>query len=172
MTSNPTQARGPGCPCGSGSRLDECCGRHLAGTPAPSAESLMRSRYSAYVLGNIDYLLQTTLPTQQAGLNREAIRAWSLQSTWLGLEVERTELLGGESRHAFVTFSARWHDASGEHIHRERSAFVRHEGRWYFIDPTIPLRAGRNDSCPCDSGLKFKKCCANALGRTSSGLEG
>lgn len=75
MTGNSTPERSPDCPCGSGARLDECCGQYLAGTPAPSAERLMRSRYSAYVLGDIDYLRQTTLPAQQAGLDAEAMRA-------------------------------------------------------------------------------------------------
>lgn len=123
----------------------------------------MRSRYSAYALGLVDYLLATTLPSQQAGLDRAAISAWSLQSTWLGLEVESAEVLGGQAEHAFVTFAARWRDNSGEHSHRERSAFVQHDGRWYFIDPTVALRAGRNDPCPCASGQKFKKCCAPYL---------
>ena len=120
----------------------------------------MRSRYSAYVLGLVDYLLDTTLPAQKNRLDRESISQWSAQSTWLGLEVESAELLGGKPEHAFVTFTARWHDAAGEHSHRERSAFVQHEGRWYFIDPTVQLKAGRNDACPCGSGQKFKKCCA------------
>jgi SEC-C motif domain protein len=123
----------------------------------------MRSRYSAYVLGQVDYLLATTLPAQQSGLDREAIRAWSLQSTWLGLEVEQSEVLGGQPEHAFVTFTARWHDDAGEHSHRERSAFVQHDVHWYFIDPTVGLDAGRNDPCPCGSGQKFKKCCAAYL---------
>ena len=152
------------CPCGSGSLLDDCCGRYHAGTPAPSAELLMRSRYSAYVLGLVDYLLATTLPAQQADLDRAAISAWSLGSTWLGLEVESAELLGGQPEHAFVTFTARWHDDGGEHSHRERSAFVQNVGRWHFIDPTVPLKAGRNDPCPCASGQKFKKCCAGYFG--------
>ncbi len=56
-----------------------------------------------------------------------------------------------------------WHDGQGEHTHRECSAFVQHAGRWYFIDPTVPLKAGRNDPCPCGSGEKFKKCCAAYL---------
>ena len=73
----------------------------------------MRSRYSAYVLGLVDYLVETTLPTQRSGLDIEAIRAWSLGSTWLGLEVEGHELLGGQPEHAFVTFTARWHDQGG-----------------------------------------------------------
>jgi SEC-C motif domain protein len=123
----------------------------------------MRSRYSAYALGQVDYLLATTLPAQQSGLDREAIRAWSLQSTWLGLEVEQSEVLGGKPEHAFVTFTARWHDDAGEHSHRERSAFVQHDGYWFFIDPTVGLSAGRNDPCPCGSEQKFKKCCAAYL---------
>ncbi len=148
------------CPCGSGIALDDCCGKWHQGQPAPSAERLMRSRYSAYTLGLIDYLVATTLPAQQAALDRDSMRAWSLGSTWLGLEVEGSELL---NTHAFVTFTARWHDGDGEHRHRERSAFVQQAGRWYFIDPTVPLKAGRNDPCPCGSGQKFKKCCAGYL---------
>ena len=95
-----------------------------------------------------------------AALDRDSMRAWSLGSTWLGLEVEGSELI---DTHAFVTFTARWHDGDGEHRHRERSAFVQQAGRWYFIDPTVPLKAGRNDPCPCGSGQKFKKCCARYL---------
>jgi SEC-C motif domain protein len=148
------------CPCGSGNLLDGCCGRYHAGLAAPCAEALMRSRYSAYVLGLVDYLLDTTLPVQKASLDRESISQWSAQSTWLGLEVESAVLLGGKPEHAFVTFIARWHDATGEHSHRERSAFVQNQGRWYFIDPTVQLKAGRNDACPCGSELKFKKCCS------------
>ncbi|MNT78198.1 hypothetical protein D3C72_2174100 [compost metagenome] len=73
-------------------------------------------------------------------------------------------MFGGQPEHAFVTFTARWHDNDGEHSHRERSAFVQNGGHWYFIDPTVGLKAGRNDACPCASGQKFKKCCASYLG--------
>jgi len=58
------------CPCGSGIALDDCCGKWHQGQPAPSAERLMRSRYSAYTLSLIDYLVATTLPAQQAALDR------------------------------------------------------------------------------------------------------
>ena len=153
-------ASDPACPCGSGNSLSACCGHYHDGTPAPSAETLMRSRYSAYVLGRVDYLKATTLPIQQAGLDLDAIQQWSAQSTWLGLEVESAEVHGGKPEHAFVTFTARWHDASGEHAHREKSGFVQNDGRWYFIDSTVPLKATRNDPCPCGGGLKFKKCCS------------
>ena len=69
-------------------------------------------------------------------------------------------VFGGQPDHAFVTFTARWHDNDGEHSHRERSAFVHNGGHWYFIDPSVPLTARRNDPCPCAGGQKFKKCCA------------
>lgn len=151
------------CPCGSGDLLNACCGRYHAGAPAPSAELLMRSRYSAYVLGLIDYLKATTLPVQQAALDLQSMHDWSTTSTWLGLDVEHSQLLGGQPEHALVTFTARWHDQMGEHAQHERSAFVQHDGHWYFIDPTIALKAGRNDPCPCGSAQKYKKCCAPYL---------
>lgn len=154
----------PNCPCGSGNQLSQCCGQYHDGAFAPSAELLMRSRYSAYVLGQVDYLVATTLPAQQNALDRTAMTAWSAQSTWLGLEVESSDVFGGQPEHAQVTFTARWHDQQGEHSHRERSAFVQIDARWYFIDPTVPLKAGRNDPCPCQGGQKFKKCCAAYLG--------
>jgi SEC-C motif-containing protein len=153
----------PACPCGSGDSLETCCARYHAGLLPPHAEQLMRSRYSAYALGRIDYLVETTLPAQQSGLDRAAISAWSLHSTWLGLEVQGSELIGGQPEHAWVSFTARWHDAQGEHAHSERSAFVQHDGRWYFLDPTVKLSATRNDPCPCGSTQKFKKCCARYL---------
>ncbi|MGP0170655.1 YchJ family protein [Pseudomonas sp. NCHU5208] len=153
----------PNCPCGSGNPLEQCCGRYHQGTPVPCAEQLMRSRYSAYVLGLVDYLVTTTLPAQQSRLDRDAMVAWSAQSTWLGLEVHGSEVFGGQPEHAQVSFTARWHDTKGEHSHRECSSFVQHAGHWYFLDPTVPLKSGRNDPCPCGSGQKFKKCCSAYL---------
>jgi SEC-C motif-containing protein len=155
--------RGANCPCGSGDTLGECCGRYHRGLSAPSAERLMRSRYSAYVLGLIDYLKATTLPVQQESLDLQSMSDWSAGSTWLGLEVEESQLIGGQPEHARVSFTARWHDLAGEHAQHERSAFVQRDGKWYFIDPTVPLKAGRNDPCPCGSSQKFKKCCAAYL---------
>ncbi|WXL24158.1 YchJ family protein [Ectopseudomonas mendocina] len=149
------------CPCGSQQTLAACCGPYHAGTPAPTAEALMRSRYSAYTVGLIDYLVETTLPAQQNALDQDGIRSWSLGSTWLGLNVEHAELLEGTPAHAYVTFVASWRDQNGEQSHRERSAFVQNAGRWYFIDPTVELKTGRNDPCPCNSGQKFKKCCSD-----------
>lgn len=154
-------AMSPTCPCGSGHFLAECCARYHNGSLPDSAEHLMRSRYSAYALGLIDYLVSSTLPVQQAQLDRAAISAWSSQSQWLGLEVQNHQLVSGQPAHAWVSFIARWQDQDGEQAQHERSAFVQVQQRWYFIDPSVPLKASRNDPCPCGGGQKFKKCCGN-----------
>tara|TARA_R110000764_G_scaffold106789_3_gene192678 strand:- start:5690 stop:6175 length:486 start_codon:yes stop_codon:yes gene_type:complete len=148
------------CPCCSGARYDNCCQPLHQGTPAASAELLMRSRYCAYTLGLIDYLIATTLPAQQPQLEAAQMRAWSEQSRWLGLEVETVKGVAGGIR-AQVTFSAHWADPDGsKHSHRECSDFKRISDRWYFIDPNHLIKAGRNEPCPCGSGRKFKQCCS------------
>lgn len=146
------------CPCGSGLAYCQCCEPLHGGEPAPSPERLMRSRYSAYTLGLIDYLVDTTLPAQRASLEREAMEQWSRQSAWLGLDVEHAPPPAGD--HAQVMFSARWADPDGQQLsHRECSDFVFKFNKWFFVDPTHPLRTGRNEPCPCGSGRKFKQCC-------------
>lgn len=151
------------CPCGSGLQLSDCCGRLHAGASAASAEALMRSRYSAYALGQIDYLISSTLPAQQASLDRPGIEQWSRQSKWLGLTVHSHEPATDAFGHTKVSFSARWEDDQGSHEQRENSVFVQRAGNWYFLHPGVALQAGRNDPCPCTSGGKFKKCCASYL---------
>ena len=80
------------CPCGSGSGFSGCCAPFLEGAAiAPTAEALMRSRYSAYTLGRDDYLLQTWHPAHRPeSLNLDP------EQSWLGLKVLRTEH-GGEA---------------------------------------------------------------------------
>lgn len=147
------------CPCGTGSPYRDCCAPYHQGKTAPHAEALMRSRYSAYVLGGVEYLVSSTLPAQQAALDVPAMCAWSQSSQWLGLTVEAHEPATPDR--AYVTFTARWREADAiEHAHRERSSFVCRAGRWYFIDSTVKLQCGRNEVCPCGSGQKYKKCCA------------
>ncbi|MGB3598301.1 MAG: YchJ family protein [Pseudomonas neustonica] len=147
------------CPCGSGKVYGQCCQPCHAGAPAGNAELLMRSRYCAYTLGLIDYLVTTTLPAQQTQLEVEQMRSWSEQSRWLGLEVEQVTGGAGSNR-AQVTFTARWADPDESvHGHRECSDFKQIGERWYFIDPNHSVKAGRNEPCPCGSGRKFKQCC-------------
>ncbi|WP_339651348.1 YchJ family protein [Halopseudomonas pelagia] len=157
-SSTPTPSE---CPCGTGKQYHECCQPLHTDAPALDAEQLMRSRYSAYALGLVDYLVSSTLPAQQSLLDYQAMAQWSSTSTWLGLDVEAAPPVDQHAQRAQVTFAAHWADPDGQrHSHRECSDFVRKQDRWFFIDPNHPIQAGRNDPCPCGSGKKFKQCCS------------
>ena len=117
------------CPCGRPLPYEQCCGRCHAGTPAADAESLMRSRYSAYVLGREDYLLRTWhAATRPASLDLAAAPA----TKWLGLEVRQCTLSGSDG--ATVEFVARYKINGRAHRLQETSRFVREGGRWYYVD--------------------------------------
>ena len=105
------------CACGSGQLLSACCALLHTGQNALSAEQLMRSRYSAYVLGNIDYIVQTTAPALQALLDVPAITAWSAQNQWQALSINRVQAKAN-SRHAQVAFTAAFTDQQGAQTHQ------------------------------------------------------
>lgn len=122
------------CPCGRPAPYAACCGRWHAGPAhlqAPDAEALMRSRYTAFVLGLTDYLLATwhprtrpaTLEPSEPGLK------------WLGLEVRRHR--AADADHAEVEFVARSKLGGRAHRLHETSRFVREDGRWLYVDGDI-----------------------------------
>ena len=107
-----------------------CCGRYLDDfdkTPAPDAESLMRSRYSAFVLGRLDYLRSTWHASK-----RPNDVAPDEGTKWLGLEVRRHRAIDAD--HAEVEFVARYRVGGRAVRIHERSRFVREAGRWYYVD--------------------------------------
>lgn len=118
------------CPCGSGNTLTECCARYVDGhEPAPTAEALMRSRYTAYTLLREDYLLSTWHPsTRPVSLNL----AQDVSSRWLGLEVKRHEQQ--DAGHAIVEFVARYKVNGRAYRMHETSRFVREAGYWLYVD--------------------------------------
>ena len=124
------------CPCGRTATYAACCGRFHAGAVAPDAESLMRSRYTAYVLNNEAYLLATwhasTRPDALNLTTQPATQAATQPATqWLGLEV-KTHHAAGDS--ASVEFVARYRiNGRAVRLH-ETSRFVRAEGCWYYVD--------------------------------------
>jgi SEC-C motif-containing protein len=119
------------CPCGSGQAYAACCGRWHAGPErlgAPTAEALMRSRYTAFVLGLDDYLLDTWHPRTRPAVLEPATPGLR----WLGLEVKRHVAI--DAVHAEVEFVARCkRGGRAERLH-ERSAFVREGGRWTYLE--------------------------------------
>ena len=120
------------CPCGRGPAYSQCCGRCHAGSAAPDAEALMRSRYSAYVTGNADYLLASWHPsTRPPALSLAAPPGQRTQ--WLGLEVKQHRSTGADS--AEVEFVARYRMGGGRAVRMaEHSRFVREDGHWYYLD--------------------------------------
>jgi len=122
------------CPCGSHTAYVACCGRWHTGPlhlQAPDAEALMRSRYSAYVMGLEDYVRDTWHPSTRPEQPME------LDATvrWLGLEVRRHEPAGAE--HAIVEFVARSKLGGRAARLHETSRFVREGGRWYYLDGEV-----------------------------------
>jgi len=154
------------CPCGSGLELDACCAPFVNGDkPAPTAEALMRSRFTAYALGKAKYLHSTLCAAQRGDgeMTAEEINA----ATWQSLDIRDTEAgLEGDDA-GVVEFVARYKTGGEQHAHHERSTFCREDGRWVYESgiiapksaPVASVKVGRNDPCPCGSGKKYKKCC-------------
>ena len=123
------RAAAAACPCG-GAQYQNCCGRYHQGETPASAVLLMRSRYSAYVLGLHDYLLATWhARTRPADLHDD------VQARWLGLDVRSQQEHGDE---ATVEFVARYKIGGRAHRLHETSRFLREDGRWYYLDGTFP----------------------------------
>jgi SEC-C motif-containing protein len=118
------------CPCGLGRPYAACCGPLHAGAIAESAEALMRSRYSAYVLGDIDYLLASW----HADTRPDRLDLGDAAATrWLGLEVRRHAMTGADT--AIVEFVARYKSGGAPAVRlHELSRFVREDGRWFYVD--------------------------------------
>lgn len=150
------------CPCGQGQYAACCQPLHLKQQVAQTAEQLMRSRYSAFALQQIDYILQTTALGQQSALDRAAIADWSQSNQWLKLDVVQHQPKLDKT-HALVEFKAHYHDGKQVHIHHEISHFVLHQQQWYFLDPTLDMQITMKQPCICGSGKKFKQCCAQFI---------
>jgi SEC-C motif domain protein len=163
------------CPCRSLDtqklEFNNCCAPFLQGLKkAPTAESMMRSRYSAYVNKNIDYIDQTQTQTEGEVFDKKEAEKWAESSEWMGLEIKKTQKGQVEDSTGIVEFIAHYKDkASGTELHHhETSLFIKEDQVWKFKEGQIhgaqPVKRlepkiGRNDPCACGSGKKFKKCC-------------
>ena len=158
------------CPCGSGRSYTDCCLPYIKGqAKAPTAEALMRSRYSAYVEHEIDYIINSCVHKDDKDIDRKSTQDWSEQSTWLGLTIISTEKGGSLDSEGTVEFKAEYkHDGMME-VHHEIARFKKENttGEWLYDDGhVVPHtikrdgpKVGRNDICPCGSGKKYKFCC-------------
>lgn len=127
----------------------------------------MRSRYSAFVLGDLDYVERTHSTAANADFDRAELEQTAASVKWVGLEILNTSGGGPGDDTGTVEFVARYRAGTDEQVHHELSTFVRENGAWAYADgifnPKPPQRmvekVGRNEPCPCGSGKKYKKCC-------------
>ena len=118
------------CPCGLPEIYERCCGRYVSGeTPAPTAEALMRSRYSAFAECNEQYLRDTWHPSKRPSRVR-----FDPEQRWIGLRIKSTEAGGEEDSSGRVEFVARYKINGRGHRLHENSRFEKIDGRWYYLD--------------------------------------
>jgi SEC-C motif-containing protein len=157
------------CPCGSGSAYKNCCEPYIKGKKnAPTAEALMRSRYSAYVEHAIDYIIETCSKDEKEKIDVKQTKDWSEKSNWLGLKILSTEKGGPRDTEGTVEFEATFEVENLKEVHYEKAKFKKEGSRWFYeegdVRPNTVVRVGRkvgrNEPCPCGSGKKYKLCCA------------
>ena len=148
------------CPCGSGHPYIDCCDPIHRGAVAAHPEALMRSRYAAHALNNLDYILASWAVEGRASVDVGQLRTWLDSARFGQLRVLRAT--GNE-----VEFEC-WYlqDDQLHHLH-DLSLFTQEDGHWRYAASRAPTtRAtpiGRNDRCPCGSGKKYKQCCSGRL---------
>ncbi|WP_354624382.1 YchJ family protein [Psychromonas sp. MME2] len=153
---------GQPCPCKSGKSYQTCClPLHNNQQQANSCEALMRSRYSAFVLQLGQYLFTTYHADYRGSLTPKQLAEKTVE--WKNLQIIATETL---TNRGFVEFKAWFIDNGLLSCHHERSNFVKDHEQWLYCDGEIypeqkSGKIARNEPCPCASGKKFKKCCAN-----------
>jgi SEC-C motif domain protein len=163
------------CPCRSKDQTKlnyaDCCEPFITGKKkAPTAEALMRARYAAYVVKNIDFIDQTQIMLENETFDKEEAMKWADSSEWIGLEIKKTHKGETNDNTGTVEFVAHYKDRnSGTELrHHETSLFHRKNDQWLFKEGQIhgaqPMKRlepkiGRNDPCSCGSGKKYKKCC-------------
>ena len=157
------------CPCGSGKKYGECCEPIIKNTSkALTAESLMRARYTAYVVHEIDFIINSCEEGEGiADIDKKATEDWSRNSTWNGLKILRTEKGQEGDDEGVVEFTADYTLKQMHDVHHEVAAFKKINGEWKYVAGNIITttvkregeKIGRNDPCPCKKNKKYKKCC-------------
>ena len=171
------------CPCGSNQAFSTCCELiHNHHSLAKTAEQLMRARYTAFVIGNNEFIINTYHSTCRPSNEAAEIEA-ATQLAWCKLEIISTSY-DSNSDTAFVEFKAWYIDEGDLQVLHENSRFLKESSLdkndselcWYYVDgqfieengvsktinntTTNTQKTARNANCPCGSGKKYKRCCA------------
>lgn len=149
------------CPCGQALPYELCCAIYLEGKDKPKVpEALMRSRYTAYSMGNTDYIKKTMRGKPLLGFNEIASANWAKSVQWLGLAV--LKVYQEKEDVGFVEFVASYLENNMVKKIHELSEFHCVDGSWFYVDGELTkepdLKISRNAPCPCSSQKKFKNC--------------
>ena len=127
------------CYCCSGRVFENCCQPFISGAAKPStAEELMRSRYAAYAMVEVDYILRTTHPSTRRFHEPQAIEQWAKSSKWQKLEIISTAKGPARDQQGTVEFKAYYLDADDRpQTHHEKSNFRKELGKWFFVDGKV-----------------------------------
>jgi SEC-C motif domain protein len=121
------------CPCGSKKKYATCCKPYLMGQRTPmTPEILMRSRYTAYTMANINYIKKTMSGKALIGFNETDAKHWAKQIKWIGLQVLHVIL--EEPNKGYVEFKATFMENTHLQSIHEKSEFIREQGSWYYVD--------------------------------------
>jgi len=127
------------CPCCSQKLYEECCGIYLSGTQhAPTPELLMRSRYTAYALKNLDYIVHTMQSPASDHFDLNNATEWANRATFFKLEIVDTSL---DTKKGFVEFRAHYSLGEKNHTLHERSEFRLENGKWFYVNGVYPNQA-------------------------------
>lgn len=148
------------CPCGSNKQYQYCCGMYLSGKKKPdTAEKLMRSRYTAFVKKDIDYLIASLDPEKRTQSDYEELTTSANNTQWLGLTIIDTQKGKKNDTTGLVEFEAIYKVSEPGQLH-ERSRFKKINGKWFYVDGDIlpgTIPRGK-ETCWCGSGKKYKQC--------------
>ncbi len=148
------------CYCGSQKLYEECCFPFISGSLKPGIpDHLMRSRYSAFCIKDIEYLILTLHPSKRQLNEREMLAQIIHETQWLGLKIlkiDKSQISQGVGHVEFVAF---YKNIEIGQLH-ENSKFIYENGQWYYFDGVLldPIKISRNEPCWCGSMKKFKKC--------------
>ena len=148
------------CYCKSGKSFNHCCHPILRIDHIPNtALELMRSRYSAYCVGDVNYLQATTHDHTWNDDELKFIQDWADNSFWQHLEiVQHTEDM--------VEFKAYYIFKNTQHLHHEKSTFKKINDMYKYIDGEVyedKVHFSKNEKCICGSGIKYKRCCLERI---------
>ncbi len=148
------------CPCGSRKKYQYCCEKYLLGKALPeTAEQLMKSRYTAFCKGNIDYLIATLHPDKRTKRDHQELTKTITNTTWLNLTIINTGQGKKSDKIGYVEFVAAFKITEIQQLH-ENSKFIKTDGKWFYLEGNIlpDFIPKSNNKCWCGSGNKYKKC--------------